>query len=405
MAVPIDQLRLLELPVQDPAFAADPLPWVRRAREVHPWLAASPVGYWVTEYRAIRDLYFLEDRLQFPGDALIDFMGARGSPWGRFNEELLINRQGADHARIRAAVAQAFSPGAIQRLRPMIRATIREWLDAWVPRGAFDFAECAAHFPIRVMCKIIGASPEVIPALREHLEVQGLSYSMDRSLLPAADRAIAALEAFVVDLLAERARGPRRDDLLSDLLAAEAQGALSRAELQNLLVFLFAAGYDTSKNMLTLILYLMLDRPALWERCAEDRPYCSRVTEEALRYLSVSNVPRTAVAEVVYRDVSIPAGTSLQFMLTLSGRDPDAFDEPDLFDPERERAERHLAFGRGSHVCLGQFLARAQIEEAIHLAAQRIRRPRRAGPIRWRPFVGVWGIRSLPIAFEAAQAA
>src|SRR5690606_11531616 len=107
------------------------------------------------------------------------------------------------------------------------------------------------------------------------------------------------------------------------------------------------------KNMLTLIMHLMLTRPDAWQRCAGDAAYCTRVMEEALRLHSVSNVPRTVVEEFVYRDVVFPAGANLQFILTLSGRDPGAFEEPDIFDPDRPRDNRHLAFGRGAHVCLG----------------------------------------------------
>src|SRR5262249_49895325 len=162
---------------------------------------------------------------------------------------------------------------------------------------------------------------------------------------------------------------------------------------------LFAAGYDTSKNMLTLIMYLMLERPDQWKRCAADLAFCRGVTEEALRYHSVSNVPRTVIKDIVYRDVLLPTGTQLFLPLTFSGRDPEAFADPDTFNPERVSANRHLAFGRGMHICLGQFLARAQIEEGIHLMAQRLVNPRLAGELSWRPFLGVWGLRTLPIVF------
>ena len=397
----INELSLTDLPVHDPNFVADPLPHLRKARRQHPWLAASDVGYLVHEYEAIKDLYFMDDKLHFPSDNIIDFMGARGSPWGTFNEELMITKQGEEHDRIRSNVAHAFSPGAINRLRPLIRETVAAWLDEWAPKEKFDFAEFAAKFPIRVMCKIIGASPDVVPSIREYLETQGLSYSMDKSILPAADRAISNLFDFVNRLIEVRLKeGGERGDLLDELIAANTSGAISDYQLRNLLIFLFAAGYDTSKNMLTLIMYLMLDRPEMWERCAEDRAFCTRVMEEALRYDSVSNVPRTVVEEFTYRDVVFPEGTNLQFILTLSGRDPDAFEEADIFDPERERENRHLAFGRGAHVCLGQFLARAQIEEGIHLIARRLKSPKLVGEVTWRPFVGVWGIRTLPVVFR-----
>ncbi len=400
----IDDLDLAELPVLEPEFPLDPLPAFRAARERHPWLAKSAVGYLVHEYEAIKDLYFMDDKLHFATENIVEFMGAKGSPWGDFTEGLMIVKQGGEHARVRSNVAPAFTPRNVNRFRGLMRETVSALLDEWVPKGEFDFAEFAANFPVRVMCGVIGASPEVVPGLRESLETQGMSFSMDPTMMPAANRAISALMDFAAQLITERqANGnPGEPDLLDELLAANAGGNLSDYEMQNLLVFVFAAGYDTSKNMLTFTMYEMLERPDAWERCAEDLSYCTKVMEETLRYHSVSNVPRTVVEEFTYRDVLFPVGTNLQFILTLSGRDPGAFEQADEFAPERQQRNRHLAFGRGEHICLGQFLARAQIEEGLHLMAQRIRKPQLNGEVSWRPFVGVWGLRSLPIRFEPA---
>jgi cytochrome P450 len=73
-----------------------------------------------------------------------------------------------------------------------------------------------------------------------------------------------------------------------------------------------------------------------------------------------------------------------------------------MFEPERDRRS-HMAFGMGMHICLGQFIARAQIQEGLHLIAQRIKAPKRAGPSAWRPFYGVWGMRGLPMTFTATK--
>jgi len=114
--------------------------------------------------------------------------------------------------------------------------------------------------------------------------------------------------------------------------------------------------------------------------------------------------PRVTRDDVTYREVTIPAGTPLFFPVSIAGRDPTATDDPDRFDPERD-SKAHLAFGMGMHICLGQFIARAVIQEGLHLIAQRIRAPQRAGPSGWRPFYGVWGMRGLPISFTPAEAA
>jgi cytochrome P450 len=146
----------------------------------------------------------------------------------------------------------------------------------------------------------------------------------------------------------------------------------------------------------------LLDHPDDYARCAGDFDFCTRVVEEALRFSSPATITRRVGQDVVYRDVLLPKGTLLFFPVNVSGRDPGSFEEADEFQPERERGNRHLAFGRGMHICLGQFIARAQIEEGLHLIAQRIRNPRLAGPVGHRPFFGVWGLRGLPIEFDPA---
>ncbi len=401
----IHEIPMATLPVTDPAFAANPYPALEEARRRHPWLARCSYGYLIFGYREIDEIYRMDDRVHFATDQIIEVMGARGSPWGNFNEGLMITKQGEEHARLRGNVADAFSPRNVNRYRSVMRETVSRLLDEWAPRRAFDFAEFAANFPIRVMCSMIGASPDVVPGIRKHLEVQGLSFSMNPDMLPAADEAISRLFDFVGQLVRERGPGGNAEngDLLDALIAANTRGLISDYELSNLLVFLFGAGYDTSKNMLTLIMYLMLERPEMYRRCGEDFHYARKVMKEALRYVSVSNVPRTVVEEFVYRDVLFPRDTMLTFVLPLSGRDPRAYQDADQFNPDRVSANRHIAFGRGAHICLGQYLARVQIEEGLHLIARRLKNPVLAGDIAWRPFPGVWGIRTLPVAFEPAK--
>jgi cytochrome P450 len=170
-----------------------------------------------------------------------------------------------------------------------------------------------------------------------------------------------------------------------------------------MLIFLFAAGYDTSKNVLTFLMHHLMERPEIYARCAADPGYCAKVVEEGLRYTNPATIPRLTNADFVYRDVCFPRDTMLFFPVSVLGRDPAATPNPDSFDPERLQENRHLAFGRGMHICLGQFIARAQLEEGLRLIAQRMVDPRPVGEVGWRPFPGVWGIRGLPIAFTPAD--
>jgi len=400
-------LELPYLPMEDPGFAENPWPALAAAREKHPWLATCAFGFVVHQYDAMRDLLYLDRSMRGAYENVVDAMKAHGTKWGRFQMESLLGSTGETHQRMRAVLAPAFTPQQANKHRALMRGVIAELLDEWVPKQEFDFEEFASYFPITVMCRLIGASPDVIERLRSSMEAFGLSMSMDPAFLPNLEAAMETLDAFVHDLVAERKakRKPSgEEDLLEILVSTQEAGGLSDRELYDLLIFLFVAGYDTSKNALTLMMDALIERPEIYQRCAQDIEYCRKVVEENFRFLTTATIPRVVTRDITYRDVLIPEGTMLFFPVSIAGRDPEAFPDGKVFDPERDQAKKHLAFGMGVHICLGQFIARAQIEEGLHQIAQRIRNPRRTGPSRWRPFFGVWGLKGLPIAFDAEEA-
>lgn len=403
--VPAMSLDLFELPIEDRAFTLDPDPYLDQARRQHPWLARFSHGYVLHGYQAMRELMPQDDKLHIAVDAVVEIMGATRSPWGSFMRDMMICMRGDDHKRVRGAIEAYFKPRNVVTQLDRIREVVGTLLDEWVPQREFDFAEFAAKFPVTVMFSLIGGDPAQLPRIQHALETQGLSFSMDASLLPDLEAGYHLMMAFTDELIASRrASGDVRNDLLQALIACEDDGKLSPKEVRELLFFLFGAGYDTSKNQLTLAIWMLLDRPDLWERCAKDRQFCVLAVEEAFRLASPSNVPRIVLEDTVYDGVLFPAGTHLIFLNNLAARDPKVIDQPLVFDPERDQTYRHLAFGRGAHQCLGMHLARLQIEEGLHMIAQRITHPKLAGPVKWRRFPGVWGIESLPISFTPAAA-
>ena len=397
----VTELDLGVMPIERPDFGADPLPYLEAARGRHAWLARCNVGYVIHQYQAIKELIYMDDKLRSSNDSVTQIMGAKGTRWGRFIENQILAKSGPEHARLRASVTASFTPRNINCYRSMMRQVVSDLLNEWVPKGEFDFAVFASYFPIAVTCGMVGAPQDSIGPIRDSLETQGLAFSLDSSLMPAMEAAFEVISGFVDRLIADRERKGRGDqgEILNKLIAARDAGHLNEIELRDLLIFIFAAGYDTSKNMLTLLMYSMLNNPEYWERCAEDRAFCDNLVEEQFRHTSVASPYRTVAEEFVYRDVKFPKGTLLVFPLPLAGQDPSSFTNPRVFDPQRAAVNRHIAFGRGKHMCLGQHLAKAQIEEGTHLIAQRITKPKLVGEISWRPFPGVWGIRTLPIRF------
>lgn len=399
----VSDLDLPELPIESAEFSADPMRFLEPARVRHPWLAKFSKGYVVHGLEATRELLYRDDRMGPHFSGLVEYYGAEETDWGRFMRDQIATNSGPRHDRLRASVAAAFTPRHANRTRPLMRQVIGELLDEWAPRGAFDFADFASYFPITVMCGLLGVDSGPVRAIRDALDLQMACMTMDRGIFPDIAKAYDLLRRFAADLIAEReASGPREDDLLLDaLIEAKEVGRLDADELRDLLITLLLAGFDTSKNELTLTMYALLDRPDLLERCAREPEYCRRVIQESLRHTSVVSPSRTLFEDVEYEGIRFPKGTYICFAIALSGRDPAAYRDPMVFDPDREQQPRHLAFGRGTHICLGQYLAMAQMEEGLHLVAQRLARPRLTGEVTWRPFrAGAWGIRTLPIEFE-----
>lgn len=401
----VAELELPVLPLEEAEFAKNPFPHFAAARAQHPWLARWQHGPIVTGYEALRDLMRMEDKMRMPYDQLVAVMGAEGTQWGRFQLGHILSQSGPSHKRVRDILAPSFTPRQANLHRPLMRRVIAELLDQWVPKGEFDFEEFASYFPITVTCTLIGASPKIIPLVRSSLEALGLSVAMDPKLMPRLEEAIGKIDIFVHELMAEarsRPRAAENPDLLELLLDAQETGGLSEREMADLLIFLFAAGFDTSKNVLTLAMHELISRPEMYRRCAEDLAYCRDVVNETMRYHSVTTTNRLLTEDIAYRGVLFPKHSVVWFPWSVIARDPEAAENPDFFDPGRSQKNPHLGFAMGAHLCLGQFIARAQLEEGLHQIAQRILAPRSPGPRGWRPFPGVWGIAGLPITFTPA---
>ena len=404
---PGKDLDLPYLTMEEDAFAADPFPHFARARAQHPWLARWMLGYVVTDYEAMRFVFSDESKLRPMYEEVIDTLDARGTPWGEFQARHLLAQTGAAHKRLRDVVAFAFTPRRANMHRPLMREVITTLLDLWAPKRAFNFEEFASYYPITVMCRQIGASPDVIPELRDAMSAIGLSSSLDKRYMPEMQAGVVTMEHFTAKLLADRRAGKRvweESDLLDALLDAQRGTDLTDQELTDLLIVLFVGGYDTSKNMLTMIMRLMIDRPEIYARCATDAEYSKSVVEEAFRYHSSTSGQRYLNEDIVYRDVLLEKDALVWCPFSVAMHDDRYASDADAFIPGRKTESRHIGFGLGPHMCIGQWLARAQIEEGFHLISQRILNPRSTGPQGFRPFPGVWGISGLPIEFDLAPA-
>jgi cytochrome P450 len=204
-------------------------------------------------------------------------------------------------------------------------------------------------------------------------------------------------------MVTQRREAPT-DDLLSDMMRAEIDGdRLTHAELLSLAAQLLMAGTDTTRNQLAAAVQVFCDHPEQWCLLAERPDLAMQAVQEVMRFSPIIfGTIRQTVDDVELGGVAIPAGTLVIANTAAANRDPAIYQDPDRFDITRDGAPAMLTFGGGIHYCLGAHLARVELAEALTVLARRMPHIRRVGDVPWKPFTGITGPISLPVAFDPA---
>jgi cytochrome P450 len=396
----------LELPLLR-TIGMDRLEAIAAVEEVRSqnWLARTEMGYSVTRLEDVTAI--LRDRRFHSALSILPQLSGMPEPSeGSERRKSILSMEGDEHARLRRLVAPAFTPASANRLRPTMRAVVTELIDRVTGDGACEFVTAICEpYPIPIICELLGAPREdwklfsawatdIFRIFNGNLEED----------LPFIDRASAELTEYVRDMITER-RGDPRDDLLSDMIAIEEEGdRLSTEEMAMLAQAVLMAGTDTTRNQLACSVALFAEHPLQWALLAEKPELAPRAVEESMRYLgAVRATVRFASEDVVYRDVLFPQGTVVSTSLAGANRDPEVWEDPNDFDITQERGAVQMTFGSGIHFCLGAALARAELQEALPLLAQRLPGLEGNGPVEWKPAnFGIWGPAKLPIRFDAS---
>ncbi|HEY3841781.1 MAG TPA: cytochrome P450 [Acidimicrobiales bacterium] len=394
----------LELPLLDTIGMdrMDAVVAMEVARSQH-WLAKTQMGYSVTHLEDVTAI-LRDKRFHSALSVLPSMAGIDASDYAGRRRRSILSMEGEEHARLRRLVAPAFTPASANRLRPTMRAVVTELIDQIAGDGACEFVtDVCEPYPIPIICELLGAPRQDWKLFSSWAtDIFRIFNGMLEDDLPAIERAAGELTEYVSAMVAERRAAPR-DDLLSDLIAIEEEGdRLSTAEMTMLAEAVLMAGTDTTRNQLACCIALFADHPEQWALLAERPELAPRAVEESMRYLgAVRATVRFASEDVVYRDVLFPQGTLVSVALYGANRDPDVWERPNEFDVTAERATAQMTFGSGIHFCLGAALARAELQEALPLLAQRMPGLALAGPVEWKPATfGIWGPARLPIRFE-----
>jgi cytochrome P450 len=320
-----------------------------------------------------------------------------------------------DHTRLRRLVSKAFTPRAIARLEPRIRAITGDLLTAAAAAGQMEIVSQLAYpLPVRIISELLGVPVD------DHPRFAGWSARLAHSLQPGfgldsaeaqarAEAAQVASDEFAVyfeELIAIRRAHPA-DDLLSAMIAAEDGGEkLTEAELIATCVLLLVAGHETTVGLISNAILALLRHPDQLALLQASPDLAVGAVEETLRYdAPVQMTARVARGGMQVGPVAARDGALVLLLLAAAGRDPRAFADPDRFDIRRN-ATGHLAFAAGPHFCLGAPLARLEAAIALESVARRMKAPRlNAGSLDYKPNLNLRGPDRLVVEFAGISAA
>jgi cytochrome P450 len=400
VTIPAVSPTLPYLDMMDPAFCPGGAE-VRAARAAH-WCARTPIGFAVLRYDNIAAL--LGDRRLRQGTyRVLTAQGLTEGPLVEWMNSVILSVEGDDHTRLRRLVSRAFTPRAVAELRPRMTEIANELVDRFPDDGRVDFMEAFADpYPAQVICELLGVPRELHDAFRGWANDLGLAFGFTVAAdVERIEAALAGLHAATDALLAQRRARPT-DDLLSALIAAEADGSrLSTEELRTMVTALLFAGQDTTRHQLGSAVAMFLRHPEQWTLLARQPELAAQAVEEVVRIAPTSPLTsRIATEDLEVDGIAIPADSHLSLFIASANTDPAVFGaDADKFDITASRRPL-LTFGGGIHYCLGAQLARVEMAEALPLLARRLGPIKPDGEPTWRPAMGIAGPVTLPIRFR-----
>jgi cytochrome P450 len=390
-----------------PGFTDDPYPQYAALRAGAP-AGRHPLGFWLlTRYEDVSGLLrvgmSVEDR-NVTDRQLIELREQMyGEEAARPRGISMLDRDPPDHTRLRRLVSKAFTPRAVEALRPRITDLVEGMLDAAGREGRVDLVDALAFpLPFAVIAEMLGTPPA------DHERIRQLSGTIVRSLEPVNDpamvAAITAADAELTQIAAEMIAWKRANpagDLLTALINAEDDGdVLDDDELIAQTLLLYIAGHETTVNLIAGGTLALLRHPGQLELLRSDPGLTANAVEELLRYDSpVQATRRVTLESVTSSGVTIPAGAFVMALLGSANRD-ESYWGPDAAELrlDRENARQHVSFGAGPHHCLGASLAR--LEASIALARLAARFPGLAldGEVTWNGRINLRGPARLPVS-------
>jgi cytochrome P450 len=390
------------LDLADPAFSVRSAQ-VRQAREAG-WWARTSFGLAVLRHAQAERL-LAHPALRQGSVAWPAHHGITSGPFARWWYSWMLNKEGAEHRRLRRAVNPAFSRRFTDRLTPRFAELATELAAGFAGTGRCEFmSEFAVPYTARSVCLLLGIPAEQWRAVAADAATVGLALGVTiAEHLPRIEAALTALLELADTVIADRRSHPR-DDIVTSLALATGPEVLTGEELRDVLALLIFGGFDTTRNQLGLALHLFASHPGQWRLLAERAELAPAAVEEVMRVRPTTTwVTREAAEDLAIDGLEIRRGTTIHILAESAGTDPHGV--PDAaFDITAPARPGHFGFGGGIHYCLGHLVARAEMRQALAVLPPLMREPRLLEGAVFLPDSGNTGPVRLPLAFTPPAA-
>ncbi len=287
---------------------------------------------------------------------------------------MMIDMDDPEHRMRRKLVARGFTPNRVREQEPGIHTLVHDLVDEVCEAGECDFVwDIAAWVPLIMIGDALGVEPDDRGTLLRWSDdlLRGLG-TEDLDLLLKAGEAFNGYTGYAARVIEDRRACPR-DDLMSILVHAEVDGdRLDHDSVLHESLLILIGGDETTRHVMSGGAYQLMTHPEQWQRLREDRSLIVPAVEEMLRWVTpIKNMARTATETVEFHGKTIRAGQKLLMLYPSANRDEEHFPDPHTFDIERSPND-HLAFGFGTHFCLGSSLARLELRALFSVLADRL---------------------------------
>ena len=393
------------IPLDEDAYWADPYPIIAELRDRHR-TAVTPDGL-----KAIlrwSDAEEIKKRPEFENEGLeyIEKRGFKpGDPLYEWRRHSIGALNGADHRRIRSLASRALTPRSVEKVRPVTREHARLLLERHAEAGEFDVRKEITAIPFMSVVSFLDIEMDEAATIGQQMAGAGAEAfgpNVTQEIRDRANVTFAALMEFVGGLVESRRSNPR-DDLLTRLIAAEEDDhRLSHDELIVLFTNIFGGAIETTSSMMTSVFLEFTRHPDQLELLRRDPEGLKRgAVEEVLRYRPAFYASgNKANADAETAGLHFEAGEPLSIIIGGPNRDPTRFSDPDRFDITRDPTIWSFTFSMGPHFCLGQALARAELQETAAVIARHARDLELTAEPHWLPRVMVNHVDRCPVRYR-----